>query len=80
MILEDLNTLKETGIYARLVKSGVIPLKVNYYYEMNTLYNTKLILNASMKNCIMQSITDVAVSFNCSENSVRNAIKFMKQD
>jgi hypothetical protein len=78
MILEDIKELKETGLYSRLLKSGIIPLKVNYYYEMYNYYTIRLIVNAKENDTIMRSTMDTSVAFKCSEMTVYRAIKFIE--
>lgn len=76
---ELLNKLKAEGVYPCLMKKGIIPLKVNLYFEINNLYKVQLVVNEKLNDCIMQSLTDVSISFNCHENTVRNAVNMMKQ-
>lgn len=80
MIVDKIKELKETGLYPCLVKGGVIPITINCYFEMYERYQVRLLVNKPLKNCIMQSITDVADEFGCSDRNVRKAINFMKKE
>ena len=80
MIVDKIKKLKETGLYPCLVKGGVISLTVNVYFEMYERYQVRLKVNQNLKNCIMQSITDVADEFKYSERTVRKAIDFMRNE
>lgn len=75
MISQQIQYLKELGVYNDLVKVGVIPIKVNYFFEMYNYYNVRLVVNNGLK---MQSLTDTSMAFKCSESTVKRAIKLMK--
>lgn len=75
MISQQIQYLKDLGVYNDLVKVGVIPIKVNYFFEMFTYYNVRLVVNNGLK---MQSLTDTSMAFKCSESTVKRAIKMMK--
>lgn len=75
MISQQIQYLKELGVYNDLVKVGVIPIKVNYFFEMFNYYNVRLVVNNGLK---MQSLTDTSEAFKCSESTVKRAIKLMK--
>lgn len=75
MISQQIQYLKDLGVYNDLVKVGVIPIKVNYFFEMFNYYNVRLVVNNGLK---MQSLTDTSMAFKCSESTVKRAIKIMK--
>lgn len=75
MISQKIQYLKDLGVYNDLVKVGVIPIKVNYFFEMFNYYNVRLVVNNGLK---MQSLTDTSMAFKCSESTVKRAIKIMK--
>lgn len=75
MISQQIQYLKELGVYNDLVKVGVIPIKVNYFFEIFKYYNVRLVVNNGLK---MQSLTDTSEAFKCSESTVKRAIKLMK--
>lgn len=75
MIGQQIQYLKDLGVYNDLVKVGVIPIKVNYFFEMYNYYNVRLVVNGGLK---MQSLTDTSEAFKCSESTVKRAIKLMK--
>ncbi len=75
MISQQIKYLKDLGVYNDLVKVGVIPIKVNYFFEIYNYYNVRLVVN---KGLVMQSLTDTSMAFKCSESTVKRAIKMMK--
>jgi len=75
MISQQIKYLKDLGVYNDLVKVGVIPIKVNYFFEIYNYYNVRLVVN---KGLVMQSLTDTSDAFKCSESTVKRAIKMMK--
>lgn len=76
MISQQIQYLKDLGVYNDLVKVGVIPIKVNYFFEMFNYYNVRLVVNNGLK---MQSLTDTSDAFKCSESTVKRAIKLMQE-
>jgi len=80
MIADKIEKLKETGLYPCLVKGGVIPIKVNFYFELYEHYKTRLAVNQSLRNARMQSLMDTSEDFKCCETTVSKAIRFMKQE
>jgi DNA invertase Pin-like site-specific DNA recombinase len=80
MVLEDLNKLKEMGLYSRLLKNGVIPIKVNYYLEIYNYYSIRLIINDGLNDTKVQSKIDTSIAFKCSEMTVHRAIKYIIGD
>lgn len=75
MISQQIQYLKDLGVYNDLVNVGVIPIKVNYFFEMFNYYNVRLVVNNGLK---MQSLTDTSMAFKCSESTVKRAIKLMQ--
>lgn len=76
MISQQIQYLKDLGVYNDLVKVGVIPIKVNYFFEIFNYYNVRLVVNNGLK---MQSLTDTSDAFKCSESTVKRAIKIMQE-
>ena len=76
MISQQIQYLKDLGVYNDLVKVGVIPIKVNYFFEIYNYYNVRIIVNDGK---IMQSLTDTSMAFKCSESTVKRAIKLMQE-
>lgn len=75
MISQQIQYLKDLGVYNDLVNVGVIPIKVNYFFEIFKYYNVRLVVNNGLK---MQSLTDTSEAFKCSESTVKRAIKLMR--
>lgn len=77
-VIEDLNTLEKQGIYDRLVKKGVIPLKVNQYLEMYNYYNKMLVKHKKEKSAKIMATKDTCAEFQCCRMTVDRAIKFIE--
>jgi len=75
-VLEQINTLKASGIYNKLLRSGVISLKVDFYYEMYKAYQQRLTEKGVSRR---DAIFIVSEDFKVCEGTVYNAVKFMKR-
>lgn len=74
-VYEILLSEMKTPNFLHLIKSGIIPITImdyKMYYEMYLSEKQKGIGK-------MQSISNVASEFNCSERTVRNAIEVMNR-
>ena len=80
MIANEIKQLKESGKLKMFVSAGVIPVKVNYYFDIYNHYLNELDRNRRCNNCIMQSIYNTSEEFKTSESSVCRAIKLMQTE
>lgn len=71
---EQIDFLKNQGVYKRMLASGLISLKIDFYYEINKVYNSYMKDNIPK----MDALTFTAVDCKVSESTVYNAIKTMK--
>jgi hypothetical protein len=74
---EELQNLKEVGLYDRLMKKGIISLSVNLSLEIHNYFNTRMIVNQEFSNKKFRSYEETMEAFNCSEMTVRRSIKLM---
>jgi len=75
---EHITELKDLELYKPLMKKGLISLSINYWYEIYQYYQTRLIVNNEFENSKMLSYEETEESFNCSETTIRRAIKYME--
>jgi len=80
MIADEVKILKESGKLKQFISAGIVPLKVNYYYDIYSNYLKELDNNRRCNNCIMQSIGNTAEQFKISESSVCRAIRIMQKE
>ena len=71
---EQIDYLKSAGIYKQMLASGLISLKIDFYYDIYETYNTYLQSNISK----MDALTFTAMDSKVAEGTVYNAIKAMK--
>lgn len=71
---EQIDFLKSAGIYKQMLASGLISLKIDFYYEIYETYNIYLQSNISK----MDALTFTAMDSKVAEGTVYNAIKAMK--
>jgi hypothetical protein len=77
-VLSQLKKLKELDLYSGLVKKGIIPVSVNSSFEIYNYFNIRLTVNAEFSDCKSRAYLETSEEFNCSEMTVRRAIKFME--
>ena len=71
---EQIDFLKNAGIYKQMLASGLISLKIDFYYDIYKTYNTYLESNISK----MDALTFTAMDSKVAEGTVYNAIKAMR--
>lgn len=76
---DQINKLKDSGLYPGLVNSGIIPIKVNFYSEVYDYYSIRLIVNKDFSDTIIRSKTETSETFRCSEITVHRAVKYMTE-
>ena len=77
MIADDIQEMDKNGKLKTFLKAGVIPVKVKVYYDIFRHYQTELKANEKCKNCVTQSVSNTAVTFQVCDQTVYNAIKSM---
>jgi len=75
--IEELQNLKDVGLYDRLMKKGIISLSVNLALEIHNFFQVQLIVNQEFSDPKFRSYQDTQLAFNCSEMTVRRSIKLM---
>tara|TARA_R110000851_G_scaffold303680_1_gene461323 strand:+ start:339 stop:578 length:240 start_codon:yes stop_codon:yes gene_type:complete len=78
MNYDQLTKLKELNLYSGLLKGGIIPLSVNASFEIYNYFQIRLIVNKSFSDVKTLSYLETSERFNCSEMTIRRAIKFME--
>lgn len=73
-IKEQIDFLKDEGVYNKMIRSGLLSLKVDLYYEIFNKYNKYRKEGLSKMDCA----TFTAEDFKVSESTVFNALNFMK--
>lgn len=73
-VKQQIDFLKEEGVYNRMIKSGLLSLKVDLYYEIFKKYNEYFKQGFPKMDCA----TFTAEDFKVSESTVFNALNFMK--
>lgn len=73
-VKEQIDFLKEEGLYNKMLKSGLLSLKVDLYYEIYKKYNEYLKEDLPKMDCA----TFTAEDFKVSESTVFNALNFMR--
>ena len=71
---QQVEYLKSLGVYNQMLKSGLISLKVDFYYEIFIKYNSYLDEGLNKMECL----TFTAEDFKVSESTVFNALNFMR--
>jgi len=71
---EQIDYLKKAGIYKQMLSSGLISLKVDFYYDIFETYNNYLEANLPK----MDALTFTAMDCKVAEGTVYNAIKSMR--
>ena len=77
-VLNQLENLKELNLYSDLVRKGIIPVSVNSSFEIYNYFKTRLTVNAEFSDQKSRAYLETSEEFNCSEMTVRRAIKFME--
>ncbi len=72
---EHIEYLKSEGLYKDMLKSGLISLKIDFYYEMYKTYKEYL---SDPNVSKMDAITFTSMDCKVAEGTVYNAIKAMK--
>lgn len=75
---EQIQNLKDQGLYDGLVKSGIISTSVNYWFEIYNFYKTKLTVYSELSNTKTLAYQETEDAFGCSEDTVRRSIKYME--
>ncbi len=78
MIADELREMDQSGQLKRLLKSGVIPVKVKIYYDIYRRYEIEYSQNLKCKNRVMQSVTNTSDAVKVCESTVFKAIKLMQ--
>lgn len=71
---EQIDYLKQQGVYKRMLATGLISLKLDFYYDIYETYNKYLEENISKMDALVFTAMDCKVH----EGTVYNAIKTMK--
>ncbi|NQY41952.1 MAG: hypothetical protein HRT87_01195 [Legionellales bacterium] len=74
----ELKKLKDNGTLDFLLKNGFIPFKVLHYLNIYDYYNHRLEANKHLNDTISQTLFDSADQFNCSEQTIRYALKALR--
>jgi len=77
-VFDELQNLKQSGLYERLMKKGIISLSVNLALEIHNYFKVQLIVNEEYSDTKFRSYQDTQIAFNCSEMTVRRSIKLMQ--
>ena len=75
---EELQNLKNVGLYGRLMKKGIISLSVNLQFEIHNYFQVQLITNQEHSDSKSRAYQETEAAFNCCEMTVRRANTAMK--
>jgi hypothetical protein len=75
-VKQQIEKLKTDEIYSHLLKSGVISLKVDFYYQMYKDYILQIEKHGYSR---ADAIFITSENFKVCEGTVYNAVKFMKR-
>ena len=67
------------NLYSELVNIGFISININFWKEIYSYYNIRVIVNSEFRNKIERSYEETAEKFNVSDRTVMRAVDYMKE-